>query len=49
MKSVIEGILRAARRTERITRHKMNPNCPTLGERGELVALGVLTNTLPRL
>ena len=46
---VIEGILRAARRTERITRHKMNPNCPTLGERDELVALGVLTNALPRL
>lgn len=45
--AVVDGILRAARRTERITRHKMNPNCPTMGERHELVAQGILTNTLP--
>lgn len=29
------------------TRHKFNPNCPTLGKRSELVHLGLLTNTLP--
>ena len=45
--STTERMLRAARRTERITRHKENPNCPTLGTRDELIADGILTNTLP--
>ena len=40
-------LLHAARRAERITRHKFNPGCPTLGERAPLVAQGILTDTLP--
>lgn len=32
---------------ERATRHKHNPNCPTLGSRRELVDSGILTNELP--
>ena len=35
-------ILMAARKAERITRHKMNPNCPTYGTRQELVRQGIL-------
>ena len=45
----VATILRAAHRTERVTRHKENPNCPTLGQRAELLTLGILTNTLPSL
>ncbi len=45
--SAIDRMLAAARRTERITRHKENPNCPTLGDRTEMVRSGVLTNQLP--
>ena len=45
-RSDVETLLMAARKTERITRHKMNPNCPTLGERHELVNAGILTNDL---
>ena len=41
--------LTSARRIERSTRHKWNPNCPTLGERGDLLAAGVLSNELPDL
>ena len=41
--------LHSARAIERMTRHKANPNCPTLGERAPLVARGVLGNELPRL
>ena len=44
---LVERLLRAARRAERITRHKFNPACPTLGERAELLSAGILTNTLP--
>ena len=47
--AVVDAILRAARRTERITRHKMNPNCPTMGDREGLVRQGALTNTLPKV
>jgi hypothetical protein len=39
--------LESARKWERITRHKMNPNCPTLGSREELIAQDILTNVLP--
>ena len=42
----IELLLRATRRVERITRHKANPNCPTLGVRAALVAEGILTDDL---
>jgi NH3-dependent NAD+ synthetase len=42
-------MLRAAHRAERVTRHKENPNCPSLGQRAELLSLGILTDTLPSL
>jgi len=45
----VDTLLRAARRTERVTRHKMNPNCPSLGQRASLLDSGILTNTLPVL
>ena len=40
-------LLKAARRVERMTRHKWNPNCPSLGTRAELLGADILTNTLP--
>ncbi len=43
----IVAFVRSARKMERVTRHKWNPNCPTLGERAELVAAGILTDALP--
>ncbi|MEZ4428006.1 MAG: hypothetical protein R3A51_10005, partial [Nannocystaceae bacterium] len=43
----LAAFLRSARRMERVTRHKWNPNCPSLGERAPLVAAGVLSDTLP--
>jgi NH3-dependent NAD+ synthetase len=46
-RSEVETFLMAARKTERITRHKVNPNCPTYGTREELVRKGILTNDLP--
>ena len=46
---VVDAILRAARRTERVTRHKMNPNCPTMGERSDLVERKILSNVLPKV
>jgi len=45
--ALVPELLRAARRAERISRHKANPNCPTLGERGPLLAAGILTDSLP--
>ncbi len=45
----IETFLMAARKVEGRTRHKENPNCPTYGNREELVAAGILTNDLPTL
>jgi len=42
-------LLVAARKVEAMTRHKWNPNCPSLGSREELVEAGILTNTLPDL
>jgi len=41
------AFLAAARRVERLTRHKANPNCPALGSRASLVSAGLLTNELP--
>jgi hypothetical protein len=46
---IVATMLQAARRTERVTRHKENPNCPSLGRRADLLSLGILTDTLPRL
>ena len=43
----VVALLKSARRIERVTRHKMNPNCPALTLRSDLVAAGILTNTLP--
>ena len=40
-------LLRGARRTEMATRHKFNPNTPTLGTRKDLLLAGILTNDLP--
>jgi len=45
----VATMLHAARRTERVTRHKENPNCPSLGQRAELLRLNILTDTLPSL
>jgi NH3-dependent NAD+ synthetase len=42
-----KDLLVAARRVERMTRHKWNPNCPSLGGRDELVAAEILSNQLP--
>lgn len=44
----IRTVLEAARSIELATRHKWNPNCPTLGTRQELVQAGILTNDLPQ-
>lgn len=44
---LVPSLLQAARRAERSSRHKANPNCPTLGERGALLAAGILTDALP--
>lgn len=44
---VTSALVRSARRIESITRHKMNPNCPTYGTRAQLVDAGLLTDTLP--
>lgn len=38
--------LRAARRAEKDTHHKLNPSIPTLGTRDDLVRRGILTNDL---
>ncbi len=43
----IDHLVRTARAVERATRHKVNPNLPSLGRRSELVAAGILIDTLP--
>lgn len=40
-------LLLAARKIEKQTRHKWNPNCPALTSRHELLKAGALTNLLP--
>ncbi|MBN2800996.1 MAG: bifunctional nicotinamidase/pyrazinamidase [Deltaproteobacteria bacterium] len=44
---LVRALLRAARRAERLTRHKLNPNLPALGRRADLLQAGILTDTLP--
>lgn len=44
---VVRTLLVNARKVEAATRHKLNPNCPTLGSRKELIDAGILTNLLP--
>ena len=39
----------SAKKIEVSTRHKMNPNCPALGTRQQLLHQGVLTDVLPEL
>jgi len=48
-RSEVEAFLMAARRAERATRHKLNPNIPTYGNRAALVEDGILTNDLPNV
>lgn len=45
--SVVTTLLTNARRVEAATRHKMNPNCPALGDRESMIDAGILTNALP--
>jgi NAD+ synthetase len=45
---LVDGLLRAARRAERNSRHKFNPACPAIGDRDTLLASGLLSNELPR-
>ena len=40
-------MVESAAQIERATRHKLNPNCPTLGDRESLVNAGILTSKLP--
>ena len=42
----IINFLKAARHTEKTTRHKENPAIPTLGNRQGLVKIGILTNRM---
>lgn len=44
---VVETLLTNARKVEAATRHKLNPNCPSLGSRKELIDAGILTDSLP--
>jgi len=48
-RDAIVVLLKAAKWVECITRHKMNPNCPSYGDRASLVEAGILTNTFPDL
>src|SRR5690606_24876723 len=41
--------IESATKIEAATRHKWNPNCPSLGTRKELVDAGILTNELPNI
>jgi NAD+ synthase len=45
--NVVTTLLTNARKVEKATHHKMNPNCPMLGSRKSLIAAGILTNELP--
>ena len=45
--NTVGTLLTAARKAERVTRHKENPNCPSYGDRASLVVAGILTDDLP--
>lgn len=47
--AIVVSFLESARALERMTRHKANPNIPTLGDRSQLVEQGILSNALPEL
>ena len=44
---MIRELLLAARKAERMTRHKQNSNIPSYGSRAALIEAGILTDTLP--
>jgi len=44
---LVDRLLRAARRAERVTRHKYNPAIPVLGDRIDLLKANILTDQLP--
>lgn len=46
LQTVFDLLVRV-RHVERVTRHKLNPNCPSLGDRASLVHLNILSNHLP--
>ena len=43
-RDTITALLKGARKAEKATRHKENPNCPQLGTRKELIAAGILSD-----
>ena len=43
-KDIIRTLVVNAERVEFLTRHKMNPNCPALGNRYDLVGAGILSD-----
>lgn len=45
----VRDLVLSARHIERVTRHKMNPACPTIGTRRELLDAGILTDELPEV
>lgn len=45
----VEGFVVSAKKLEAQTRHKANPNIPSLGDRAELLRGGILTNDLPEI
>ena len=45
--SLVDALVKAARRAERASRHKYNPTCPSIGDRQALVGQRLLTNELP--
>lgn len=48
-RSEVAALLKGARKAEKATRHKLNPNLPTYGDRAYLVKEGILTDELPNL
>ncbi len=46
-RSEMDGLIRSCRKLEATTRHKANPNIPSLGTRAELIEAGILTDELP--
>jgi hypothetical protein len=47
--ALVSQLLTAARRAERVSRHKANPAIPFLGTRAALLSAGILTDNLPHI
>jgi NH3-dependent NAD+ synthetase len=47
--ALVSQLLTAARRAERVSRHKANPAIPFLGTRAALLNAGILTDNLPHI